>query len=86
MSYIQFLWHIYVAITCNPQLSKDIRELKKNSQGRRRQRRQNNKTKYTRQKAHVNMWNKADIGAVLLSTLSAKRGQYISTIIVDLLV
>ena len=32
-----------------------IRELKKNSRGRRRQRRQNNKTNYTRQKAHVNM-------------------------------
>ena len=40
---------------------------------------------YTRQKAHVNMWNKADICAVLLSkwgfnysisTSSAKRGQY----------
>ena len=28
------------------------------SRGRRRQRRQNNKTNYTRQKVHVNMWNK----------------------------
>ena len=37
------------------------------SRGRRRQRRQNNKTNYRRQKAHVNMWNKADICAVLLS-------------------
>ena len=34
---------------------------------RRRQRRQNNKTNYRRQKVHVNMWNKADICAVLLS-------------------
>ena len=59
-----------------------IREVKKNSRGRRRQRRQNNKTYYTRQKAHVNMWNKADIRAVPLSwgvnfsisTLSEKRG------------
>ena len=30
-------------------------DLKQNSRGRRRQRRQNNKTNYTRQKAHVNM-------------------------------
>ena len=44
-----------------------IRDLKQNSRGRWRQRRQNNKTNYTRQKAHVNMWNKADICAVLLS-------------------
>ena len=43
----------------------DIRELKKNGRGR--QRRQNNKTNYRRQKAQVNMWNKADICAVLLS-------------------
>ena len=35
-----------------------IREFKQNSRGRRRQRRQNNKTNYTRQKVHVNMWNK----------------------------
>ena len=34
---------------------------------RRRQRRQNNKTNYRRQKVHVNMWNKAHICAVLLS-------------------
>ena len=45
----------------------NTREFKQNSRGRRRQRRQNNKTNYTRQKAHVNMWNKADIRAVLLS-------------------
>ena len=32
---------------------------------RRGQRQQNNKTNYTRQKVHVNMWNKADICAVL---------------------
>ena len=38
-----------------------------NSRGQRRQRQQNNKTNYRRQKAHVNMWNKADIRAVLLS-------------------
>ena len=43
------------------------RELKQNSRGRRRQRRSNNKTNYTRQRAHVNMWNKADICAILLS-------------------
>ena len=30
--------------------------LKQNSRGRRRQRRQNNKTNYTRQKAHVKIW------------------------------
>ena len=35
--------------------------------GRWRQRRQNNQTNYTRQKAHVNVWNKTDIRAVLLS-------------------
>ena len=35
---------------------------------RRRQRRQNNKTNYIRQNwAHVNMWNKAAIRAVVLS-------------------
>ena len=45
----------------------DNREFKQNSRGRRRQRWQNNKTNYTRQKAHVNKWNKADIHAVLLS-------------------
>ena len=43
------------------------KDLQQNSRGRRRQRRQNNKTHCTRQKAHVNMWNKADICAVLLS-------------------
>ena len=48
------------------------RELKRNSRGWRRQRRQNNKTNYTRRKAHVNMWNKA----CSISTLSAKCGQY----------
>ena len=42
------------------------REIKQNSRGRRRPRRQNDKTNYTRQKEHVNMWNKADIRAVLL--------------------
>ena len=62
-------------------LGQNNRDLKKNSRGWWRQRRQNNKTNYTRQKAHVNMWNKADIRAVLLSccsisTLSAKLGQY----------
>ena len=41
-----------------------IRDLKQISRG---QRRQNKKTNYTRQKVHVIMWNKADIGAVLLS-------------------
>ena len=57
----------------------NIRDLEQNSRGRRRQRRQNNKTNYRRQKAHVNktnyrrqkahvnMSNKADIRAVLLS-------------------
>ena len=40
-----------------------IRELKQNSRGRRQQHRQNNKTYCTRQKAHMNMWNKADICA-----------------------
>ena len=68
------------------------RELKKNSRGRRRQRRQNNKTNYTRQKEHVNMWNKADIRAVLLSCETPiapfprclQNMVNISTIIVDL--
>ena len=45
-------------------LREENRDLKEISRGRRRQ---NNKTNYTRQKAHVNMWNKADICAVLLS-------------------
>ena len=36
-------------------LPTETRDLKKYSRGRRRQRRQNNKTNYTRQKAHVNM-------------------------------
>ena len=43
------------------------RELKKNSRARRRQRQQNNNSNYTRQKAHVNILNKADIRAVPLS-------------------
>ena len=42
----------------------NIRELKQNSWGRRRSL---DKTNYTKQKAHVNMWNKVDICAVLLS-------------------
>ena len=50
---------------CNT--SPSYKDLKQNSRGRRRQRRKNNKTNYTRQKAHVNRWNKADIRAVLLS-------------------
>ena len=45
----------------------DIRNLKQNSRGWRHQCQQNNDTNYTRQKAHMNMWNKADICAVLLS-------------------
>ena len=59
------------------------RDLKQNSWGRRRQRRQHNKTNYKGQKAHVNMWNKADICAVLRSNETApfprplsKRGRY----------
>ena len=43
------------------------RDLNQNSRGRRRQSRQNNSvTAYKRHKAQVNMWNKADIRAVLL--------------------
>ena len=43
----------------------NTREFKQNSRGRRRQRRQNNTTNNTRQKAHVNMWNKVDIRQLL---------------------
>ena len=41
---------------------------KQNSRGRRWQRRQNNDTIITEAKTHVNMWHKADICTVLLSS------------------
>ena len=44
-----------------------MRDLKQNRQGQWQQHRQNNNMSYTRQKAHMNIWNKTDIRAVLLS-------------------
>ena len=41
--------------------------LKQNSWGWWQQHRQNNNTNYRRQKAHMNIWNEADVCAVLLS-------------------
>ena len=69
-------------------------ELKKNSGGRRRQRQENNKTNYTRQKVHMNIWNKADIRVVQLSCETSiapfprclRNVVNISTIIVNLFV
>ena len=43
------------------------KKFKQNSRGWRQQHQQNIKTNYRRQKAHVNMQNKSDICAVLLS-------------------
>ena len=51
-------WHfveVYMNGTVGTRYCLDIRELKKNGRGRRRQRRQINKTNYTRRKAHVNI-------------------------------
>ena len=58
-------WRTVRDLWCS--LVTDTRELMKNSRGWWQQRRQNIKTNYTRQKVHVNIWNKTNIHAILLS-------------------